>query len=347
MRGPYGGDNPTAFEKIGYGNLPLPPPPALLLRFFISDSANPLVIRYFPSQRYYVKDGMNQKQLSQEAKEELASIIASLEPPAEPKTKAEKISLNKKLNELAVDSQIAAQEYRLNSYKKYRCGDCKEVYLRNRENFFKDIGESDGLGIRCISCERERRRLYLNRPGVRDARATKARERLRTPEGRHKSREQRRRYLSRSENRIVFSLRGRLRAIFYYKAKGFKSGSIRSFVGCSKKDLFRHIESLWPPDGSMSWENYGRKAGKITWHIDHIVPYAYFKKDFTSKDLAEVKRVSAIVNHYTNLCPLWGAENLQKSDTLPKWVLFNGKRMTSDLHEKVYGKDYQIHADDD
>jgi len=294
-----------------------------------------------------MRNEVRQKPLSQEAKEELALIMASLEAPEVPKTKTEKTRLNKRLRELAVNSQIAAQEYRLNSYKKYRCGDCKEVYLRNRENFFKDIGEPDGLGSRCITCERKRRQAYLDRPGVHDAIKHKARERNKTPEGRKRSLEYSRRYLSIPENRLIGNIRKRLNTLFSHKTKGFKSGSCRDFVGCSKKDLFKHIESLWPKDGSMTWENYGRITNKMTWHIDHIVPYAYFKKDFKSQDLKEIKRLSTIVNHYTNLCPLWGPENLQKSDTLPKWVLFNGKRMTSDLHEKVYGKDYKIHSDDD
>ena len=295
----------------------------------------------------FVKIKANQKQLSHEAKEELASIIAALEPPAGPRTEAEEANLDKKRRHLAAESQTAAEEYRLKSYRKYRCGDCQEVCLRNRENFFKDSREPDGLGRLCISCERERRRLYLERPGVRDAIKTRVRKRRQTTEGRQKARELLFRYLSRSENRIVSALRGRLRAVFNHKSKGFKSGSVRAFVGCSKKQLLNHIESLWPTDGSMTWENYGRKTGITTWHIDHIVPYAYFKKDFASQDLAVIKRITTIVNHYTNLCPLWGAENLQKSGTLPKWVLFNGKRMTSDLHEKVYGRAYRIYADDD
>jgi len=87
----------------------------------------------------------------------------------------------------------------------------------------------------------------------------------------------------------------------------------------------------------MSWENHGQKKGKLTWHIDHIVPYAHFKEDFDSKDPARIKAAAALVNHYTNLFPLWGPENLKKKDTRPAWVLVMGKKMSSDLHEKAYG----------
>lgn len=294
-----------------------------------------------------MKTKANERQLSHEAKEELAAIITALKPPAAPRTDDEKNKLEKIKKQLTAESQIAAEEYRLKSYKKYRCGQCKEVYLRNRENFFKDSNESDGLGKLCIFCERKRRRHYLERPGVREAIRSRKRKRSQTPEGRQKTRAQLFRYRTKRENRIVSALRGRLRAVFNQKSKGFKSGSVRAFVGCSKKQLLNHIESLWPADGSMTWGNYGNKTGQVTWHIDHIVPYAYFKKVFASPELAVIKRISTIVNHYTNLCPLWGAENLRKSGTLPKWVMFNGKRMTSDLHEKVYGRDYRIYVDDD
>lgn len=278
--------------------------------------------------------------------EELSLIIKSLELPPEPRTKEEKARHNKWLKRLAADSHAEAEAYRLNSYKKCRCPSCGEVFLRNKENFFKDLKEPDGLCKRCISCERAKRRAYLERPGVLEGIRAKARERSKTPEARQRARAWSRRYLSKTENRIVFNLRCRLRAFFDFKRKGFSSGSVRGVVGCSRKDLVSHIESLWPMDGSMNWENYGKKAGRLTWHIDHIVPYAYFKKDFASKDLETIKRVSKIVNHFTNLQPLWGPENLKKNDTMPKWVLFNGTRMTSDLHEKVYGRDYRIDCDD-
>jgi len=46
----------------------------------------------------------------------------------------------------------------------------------------------------------------------------------------------------------------------------------------------------------MTW------IGKI-WHIDHIIPIA----------LAKNKEEVIKLNHYTNLRPYWGDENLEKS----------------------------------
>ena len=52
----------------------------------------------------------------------------------------------------------------------------------------------------------------------------------------------------------------------------------------------------------MSWDNYGK------WHIDHVRPCSSF-------DLTDAKQQEECF-HYTNLQPLWAAENLQKGS---KW----------------------------
>ena len=50
----------------------------------------------------------------------------------------------------------------------------------------------------------------------------------------------------------------------------------------------------------MNWANHAPKG----WHIDHIKPLASF-------DLADRKQLLESV-HYTNLQPLWAADNLRK-----------------------------------
>jgi len=45
----------------------------------------------------------------------------------------------------------------------------------------------------------------------------------------------------------------------------------------------------------MSWDNHGK------WHIDHIKPIS----SFTEETIMQA-------NHYSNLQPLWAAENLSK-----------------------------------
>ena len=48
----------------------------------------------------------------------------------------------------------------------------------------------------------------------------------------------------------------------------------------------------------MTWENYGK------WHVDHIKPCSSF-------DLAQ-RDQQLICFHYTNLQPLWSADNARK-----------------------------------
>lgn len=53
----------------------------------------------------------------------------------------------------------------------------------------------------------------------------------------------------------------------------------------------------------MSWENYG------LWHIDHKIPIAHFRRRGETRP--------HIVNSLANLQPLWAADNISKSDSLP------------------------------
>lgn len=72
------------------------------------------------------------------------------------------------------------------------------------------------------------------------------------------------------------------------------------YVGCSPAFLREHLENLFT-DG-MTWENQGE------WHIDHIRPCASF--DLTTEE----ERHKCF--HYTNLQPLWAADNISKG---AKW----------------------------
>ena len=73
------------------------------------------------------------------------------------------------------------------------------------------------------------------------------------------------------------------------------------FLGCTSSELRAHLERQFLP--GMSWEN------RSEWHIDHIIPLASF--DLT--DPVQRNRAS----HYTNLQPLWAADNLRKGASMP------------------------------
>lgn len=81
--------------------------------------------------------------------------------------------------------------------------------------------------------------------------------------------------------------------------KGYKKlRSTRESLGCSIPELKTHLENLFQP--GMTWENRGE------WEIDHIRPCASF-------DLLDPEQQKCCF-HYTNLQPLWRAQNRQKSD---------------------------------
>lgn len=84
----------------------------------------------------------------------------------------------------------------------------------------------------------------------------------------------------------------------FKKSRWNKTSKTQEMLGCNFKEAFSHIESQFT-DG-MNWEN------RSLWHIDHIKPLS----------LATTKEELIELCHYTNLQPLWAADNLRKSD---KW----------------------------
>jgi hypothetical protein len=101
----------------------------------------------------------------------------------------------------------------------------------------------------------------------------------------------------------VYRLQATLRSRFTKAVKrSMKYGSAIDLLGCSVEELKLHIESQFK--AGMSWENWSYRG----WHIDHIIPITFF-------DLNDFKqRKSAF--HHTNLQPMWGVENMKKSNKI-------------------------------
>ena len=78
-----------------------------------------------------------------------------------------------------------------------------------------------------------------------------------------------------------------------------KSKSTLELLGCTGIELANHLEKQFQE--GMTHDNYGE------WHIDHIRPCASF-------DLSDPKEAEKCF-HYTNLQPLWAADNLSKGDS--------------------------------
>ena len=105
------------------------------------------------------------------------------------------------------------------------------------------------------------------------------------------------------DNNPDYRMARNLRIHIYHQLKGIKAIKQKRFyelVGCDLNSLKKHLEQQFSKN--MSWDNYGE------WHVDHIVPVAYFIKNF---DFSEVE-IQQIAYNYSNLHPMWGDENTSK-----------------------------------
>ena len=96
--------------------------------------------------------------------------------------------------------------------------------------------------------------------------------------------------------RLLSNLRSGCTRIVRQLSLGKKPTNTLKWIGCSAIELKTHFESLFAK--GMHWNNYGE------WEVDHIRPVASFSAEDWKK-----------VNHYTNLQPLWAADNRNKSDS--------------------------------
>jgi len=94
-------------------------------------------------------------------------------------------------------------------------------------------------------------------------------------------------------------LRARIRTALSERGHG-KDRVSRDILGCTWGQFCQHLESQFV-DG-MDWSN------RHLWHIDHYIPIA------AAADKEEVY----MLNHFSNLRPLWGVDNFKKNDTLPE-----------------------------
>lgn len=93
--------------------------------------------------------------------------------------------------------------------------------------------------------------------------------------------------------KIAHVLRVRLR-------RAVKTGSAVKNLGCSVSEFLVYLENKFQP--GMKWGNYGE------WQIDHIKPLSAFNL-LDANELAEAC-------HFSNLQPLWRADNIRKLNRL-------------------------------
>lgn len=88
---------------------------------------------------------------------------------------------------------------------------------------------------------------------------------------------------------------------------GFKNSATEEMLACTIEHCCNHLESQFTE--GMTWDNMG-KGG---WHIDHIIPCAFF-------DLSKPSHQKVCFN-WQNLQPLWESDNCAKGDKIPWYVL--------------------------
>lgn len=112
-------------------------------------------------------------------------------------------------------------------------------------------------------------------------------------------------YSIRLRANIIYKLKNRLRKRLNNAINNnAKIASHIRDLGCSIDELKTYLESQFQE--GMTWYNYGTE-----WHIDHIIPFQFC--DLENPDHQR------LVCHYTNLRPMWAAENIgrQYDDITP------------------------------
>ena len=148
-----------------------------------------------------------------------------------------------------------------------KCYTC--LVEKPQEDFYRDANYADGFSRQCKSCSAKHSREYRekNRDSIKEQL-----QKWRVKNAawiRKYNRKRNRKKRAAPENRVCHNLSSRIR----YALKGGKKGKrTLQLTGCDVLFLRKYIESLWKQ--GMSWENYGmwKRGGKMTWHIDHIIP---------------------------------------------------------------------------
>ena len=104
-----------------------------------------------------------------------------------------------------------------------------------------------------------------------------------------------------------YRLNDSISASIRYVLKSNKNGRHwETLVGYTLEQLIKHLEKQFKT--GMTWENYGING----WHIDHKIPKSVF--NFTKPEHRDFKRCWAL----SNLQPMWGVENISKSNKIAK-----------------------------
>lgn len=211
-----------------------------------------------------------------------------------------------RINELKNKEWVVEYEGRLQFFDDRKnglrvCKCCGEI--KNINEFRKNSStcKANGQGhYRCMVCEsNETKQKYANLTD--EEKRIKIEEvKLWAKNNRNRVRELGRKYDKKPKRKFFKNIRKRLKDII---KKDKNTGRYRKDVGCTRQELIRHIESQFQE--GMSWDNYGQGENndhQNCWHIDHIIPISKYEGEYP--------------NHYTNLQPMWGIDNIKKGNRL-------------------------------
>ena len=121
-----------------------------------------------------------------------------------------------------------------------------------------------------------------------------------------KHRENKRNYeRTRKANDPIYKLINNFRTAIYQVLKENqvqKNGHYFDILKYSPENLIEHLENKFKDN--MTWDNYGK------WHVDHIKPISSFQiNEIGDKEFMSCWSLE-------NLQPLWGEENIRKSNKL-------------------------------
>jgi len=110
---------------------------------------------------------------------------------------------------------------------------------------------------------------------------------------------------TRKSNDPLYKLINNFRTAIYQVLKESnvqKNGHYFDILKYTPDELIKHLEGKF--DSNMNWDNYGK------WHVDHIKPISSFNINEIGDD--EFMKCWGL----DNLQPLWGDENIRKSNKL-------------------------------
>lgn len=186
-----------------------------------------------------------------------------------------------------------------------RCTKCK--IIKNESEFSKDKRIKNGLGSWCKNCIKNSTKKWRLANSEYDNKYYKNNKEEISNQRKQHYKENKKRILDRNKKYIRERLNTdpvfRLKRNLYRRVNNFVKGKDKSIktidlLGCTVKELRSHLESKFTK--GMSWNNYGE------WHVDHIFPCASF-------DLRKSEEQRKCF-YYTNLQPLWAADNFKKSN---------------------------------